>query len=259
MRLDQALLVSVGWLGVSTTAASAYSFTAYSTTNGTVGTQAYEGILGLDFVVDYAIAVTALGAFDDNSDGHNRPITVELWSRNGNLSGDRLATTTLTGALNTLDGGYRFAPLAEPEVLEPGEYTIVAYGYGAGEQNGNVGFGGFTAPTTNTGTNDASEPLISFVGGGRFGGTFGASIGASLDGGPANRYGAGSFKFDAFVPPVIDPPIIDPEPPVDPEPPIIDPPVVDPPSAAIPEPTTMLGIGLAAGLGTWVKRQRSRA
>ena len=83
-------------------------------------------------------------------------------------------------------------------ILEPGAYTIVAYGYSAAEPNGNLGVAGsFTAGTTNNGGGS-----ISFVGFSRAGGAPGASIGGpAADNGPANRYGAGTFQFEPLDPP----------------------------------------------------------
>ena len=89
-----------------------------------------------------------------------------------------------------LTGSYRVKSVA-PVTLEPGTYTIVGWGYGAGDRNGNDGGQG-NWPTTI----DDGGGLIEFVGSSRFGdagapGTFPNTP----DGGPAVRYGAGTFSY----------------------------------------------------------------
>jgi hypothetical protein len=90
-----------------------------------------------------------------------------------------------------LTNGSRFKTLGSPLLLTPGAYTIVAYGYSASERNGNVGTGS-TAGTVNVGGG-----LIAPVGEARNSGTAGSTIGVNLDTGPANRYHAGTFQYEA--------------------------------------------------------------
>ena len=97
----------------------------------------------------------------------------------------------LNKSIEQLKPLYRVKDIA-PIVLAPGDYTIVGWGYGAGEQNGNDGNVGNWPTTVNDGGGQ-----IEFVGGSRFGdpgvaGTFPASV----DGGPGVRYGAGNFGYD---------------------------------------------------------------
>ncbi len=170
------------------------SGTAYTVSPGAIGNQTFGGSLGMDFEVAAPITVTQLGVFDSGADGLARTITGELWSRVGN-TGTRLAQLSFTNAdPGTLANGSRFKPLATPLVIQPGSYTIVAHGYGAGEPNGNSSgaAGGF-------GSTDAGGGVISFVGAGRFG-TAG-QFPATPDGGPSNRYGAGTFQYSfSFTP-----------------------------------------------------------
>ena len=101
-----------------------------------------------------------------------------------------LATETFTAASpGTLAGSSRFKPLAVPLDLAPGAYTMVAYGYNAAEPNGNSG-GGATSWTTDGGTDNG----IQFVGVSRYGFTDGA-FPNNVDGGPANRYAAGTLQY----------------------------------------------------------------
>lgn len=166
------------------------STTAYQVPGETGGSQAYDGPLGMDFDVDQGIAITRLGAFDSGSDGLARPITVRLFNRA--TQAEVASVTFAAGDSGSLAGGSRFLTLPTPAFLAPGfQGSIVAEGYGPGEENGNGG----SQPITWT-TNDGGG-LIRFVGGGRFGTTPGACP-TTLDSGPANAYAAGTFDFLAY-------------------------------------------------------------
>jgi hypothetical protein len=169
---------------------------AYQIPAGTVGNQDFFGPLGMDFDVLADVSVSRLGVFDSGSDGLGLPLTAELWSRNGNagslLPGGVLSFTPADPGV--LVGGSRFKDLAAPILLTPGSYSIVAHGYGPAEFNGNSGGAG-PFGTVDGGTN------IVFSGSGRYGLSPG-SFPNFPDGGPANRYGAGTFVYDAIgVPP----------------------------------------------------------
>ena len=190
------ILVAIALMSLASQ--SAHAVVAYEVLGGTAGTQAFGGSLGMDFDVSGGsnIEITRLGVFDDLSDGLNRTINAHIYDRN-NTSTPLASLVFGTGATGSLEGGSRFLNLAGPLVLPAGfQGTVVAEGYGAGERNGNVGTGS-TAGTTNTGGG-----LISFVGNARHGtsGLFPTNI----DGGPANRYHAGTFDFIATTasPPV---------------------------------------------------------
>ncbi len=171
---------------------------AYRIPSGTPGNQDFNGTLGMDFVVNSPIEVTELGAFDDNSDGLNAAIRVEIWSRDdGGTPADPtddtglevLATLTFTAEDPGFpDGGSRFKELDPPLALIPGAYTIVAQGYGPEERNGNGGV--FQGPFGEV----SNDPALEFVGLARYGAAP-EGYPQSVDGGPANRYGAGSFTF----------------------------------------------------------------
>ncbi len=181
---------------------SAGGTVAYRVLTGTVGNQDYGGTLGMDFVVNESVLVTELGCFDSGGNGLGSNITVQLYSRNTNgtptnfaddTPGSVLATTTFfTTSPGTLLEGNRYKPLAAPVTLAPGSYSIVAYGYSAAELNRNSSAGWET---------NSGGGKLTFVGGGRYGsaGVFPTTV----DGGPANRYAAGTFKFagpnDPFV------------------------------------------------------------
>ena len=167
-------------------------YTAYMVESGTSGNQNYSGSLGMDFDVLEPIRVTDLGVFDSAANGLSRTIVAQLWRRNGN-SGVLLKRQVFTaGDPGILEGGSRFKELADALVLEPGNYTMVAYGYGAGEPNGNYGVGVIDGMDI-----DPGGGLLQFVGGSRYGAA--GSFPGSPDGGPANRYAAGTFKYSPNI------------------------------------------------------------
>ncbi len=164
--------------------------TSYLVPAGAAGNQTFGGSLGMDFNVNETIAITELGVFDSDSDGLNLTITAHIYDRTA--PGTPLATMTFSpGDPGTLEGGSRFKDLPSPLVLPAGfQGTVVAEGYGAGEPNGNISGTGF-------GNTDDGNGSISFVGTGRFGGA--GAFPGTVDGGPENRYGAGTFKFDQLT------------------------------------------------------------
>ena len=167
------------------------------TVTGAGGTQAFGGSLGMDFTVNEPILVSALGAFDDESDGFHSTITVQLWLRDD--SGTAQDSTDDLGVLilaqdtfTTIDpgilvGGTRFHPLAERIELAPGNYTIVARGYSLNERNANSGGDGPYGELT-------ESSAISFQGSARFGANDGG-FPENVDSGPAFRYAAGTLAF----------------------------------------------------------------
>ncbi|MFL2478000.1 MAG: LamG-like jellyroll fold domain-containing protein, partial [Verrucomicrobiales bacterium] len=86
----------------------------YDIEAGTTGNQDFGGALGMDFDTNAELTVTALGAFDEDSDGLNRDINVQLWSRDGAAGVEVLAELNFTGDdPGTLEGGQRFKALAD--------------------------------------------------------------------------------------------------------------------------------------------------
>ena len=172
------------------------------------GNQDFIGGFGMDFVVvDKRVTVSDLGYFDSNQDGIvgvGTQIDVSIWERddNGTLNdfsddtgvGIVAGTTSFTfGSDGTLDGGSRFGSISNV-TLNPGAYTIVAFGFGTDDLAGNTG--------TSTDPEDPLPPpstintaggVLDFVGFGRFGGT---GFPPNVDSGPPNRYHAGTFKYD---------------------------------------------------------------
>ncbi|MEM7384681.1 MAG: LamG-like jellyroll fold domain-containing protein [Verrucomicrobiota bacterium] len=169
---------------------------AQSIPSMSVGNVATGNSFGMDFEVRAPVLLTDLGAFDSISDGFFQSPTVELWSRDDSGTPDNLADDTGNEILatasfsneepGTLEGGVRFKPLEEPVLLPVGDYTIVAYGWGAGEdmsdgrQRGNTGVGEL-----------ADVFQVAFLGARTGGG--GAFPDTAEEAGPPNLFGAGNF------------------------------------------------------------------
>jgi hypothetical protein len=178
---------------------------AYQVNAPQPGIQDFSGSVGMDFVVNQPIFVTALGAFDADQNTFIRPITVELYARNDggtpdpgdDTGGAILLSQVFDSSAGQAVGGSRFVSLASRLRLDPGAYTINAHGYGVGELLANSGI----API-NKQTNDG-DGAISFVGTSRFcfaGGPC-TTFPFIADGGPADRYASGTFAFEAVPEP----------------------------------------------------------
>ena len=209
------------------------TFIAYQNLAGMDGNQYdFHGSLGMDFVVKDPIAITKLGVFDSKGDGLNCTITAQLWMRDEagtpyHFHDDQPIEKLIEMKFTPDDPGKliesnRFKSLKEPLKLVPGAYTIVAYGYGEDEPNGNEGFvlfdeatgknvmvvpktpgtpkplqseHGDDIPTNALKRLDDGGGVILFVGSSRFDFKVGG-FPRYLDSGSVNRYRAGTFEFE---------------------------------------------------------------
>jgi len=162
---------------------------AYVVPAGQTGNQQHGGPLGLEFDTNTPTIITELGVFDHLSDGLDLTISARLYDRTDTSS--PLAELIFSPAdPGVLVGGSRFKTLDTPLDLPAGfQGCIVADGYGSGEDNGNWMVGGLPPWTT-----DDGGGALAFVGSARWGPTPG-TYPPNLDGGPVNRYAAGTFVF----------------------------------------------------------------
>jgi hypothetical protein len=175
---------------------------AYVNPSGTQSNQgAGLGPIGMDFDVNQDIVITQLGVFDAGENGVALPLQARLYERKATVTNCNSAcNVNLVAKLDftpddpgTLIDASVFKPLDDPITLPAGfKGTIVASGFGASQGIAN-GFGNQTVSWTT----DDGGGLISFVGSGRFGD---AALGLDqfpyvVDGGPVNRYAAGTFMF----------------------------------------------------------------
>jgi hypothetical protein len=150
----------------------------------------------MDFDVLAPVIVTRLGCFDSGSDGLNASstLTTQIYNRNGPAPVVVATTNFPSAAPGELIGGSRFKALATPVLLTNGSYSCVGYSYDANNRNGNVGTGNPKVWSTDDGG------ALAFVGGGRYGAAAPGIFPTTLDGGPADRYAAGTFDFTSLPP-----------------------------------------------------------
>ena len=161
--------------------------TAYAVPAGTFADQFIPNPLGLDFDVLSTICVLSLGVFDSGQDGLAFSHVLRIYDRTTELS---IATVTVpAGTAATLAGGSRFVDLATPLVLTAGFHGTIVAEINPTDGNGNTN-GGPAISMLNTGGG-----ALTFVGGGRVSDTGPGTYPARLDGGPVNRYLAGTFTF----------------------------------------------------------------
>jgi hypothetical protein len=185
----------------SASIAHAQLITALESTSPLSGNHAFTGNIGMDFkVLEFPIRVETLGIFDSNQNGiqGTGTIHVDIWNRSGTPSLVNGASQTFTSTgQGTLIGGSRFKTVT-PLILQPGNYSIVAGGFGPSDPIANSGELPAVPPPTINGNG-----FLEFVGGGRYSAS-GAqtTFPTGLDTGPANRYNAGTFQFTLGVTPL---------------------------------------------------------
>lgn len=195
MTLSTRLLRLLGALAITAAAAlpAQADIIALDSTRA-VGNQPWTGALGMDFDVLSPIWITQLGAYDSGKNGFVNTISVGIFNRDTQtLVGTSAQLTTA----NTTPGGTsnRFIDIVDFQ-LAVGHYTIVADGFSNQDLNGNAGGVGGES-TINTGGG-----LINFLAGGRFGNENTALVfPTNADGGPVNRYDAGTFQYKAVPEP----------------------------------------------------------
>ena len=195
------LCTAIGVLGPAHTQAQTTQTAtiAYDIPAGTKGNQADKGLwVGNDFYVVRPITVWHLGVFDHKSDGiqGGAVLTAQLFARTGD-EGTLLETVSFDATSpGELRGGQRFKALAQPLTLLPGAYTILAGGFDALNPEGNAGNGPYARTPVPWSVNDGGG-LVRFEGGGRFGYVGANQFPNYRDGGPVNRYAAGTFTFTA--------------------------------------------------------------
>jgi hypothetical protein len=160
--------------------------------------QDFGNSLGLDFNVNQTIQITALGAYDSGltsqlSGVNGSGVTVGIYDRTTDslVAGSTTVTFTPSNAGTQINAD-AFLPVSF--TLSPGSYSVVAF-----NDNNYNSFNATHQTTSNpTSTENSGGGLISFVGDGRY--SFGFVYPTMVDGGPSNRYDAGTFQFSAVTP-----------------------------------------------------------
>jgi hypothetical protein len=169
------------------TALPAQPIIAYAVPAGAGSNQFIPNPLGMDFNVNLPVLVLSLGVFDSGQNGLTFDHVVRIYDRNTQLT---VALATIpAGSSATLIGGSRFVPLLSPLVLPAGFQGSIVAEIDPTDGNGNTN-GGAGVSTLNDGGG-----FLTFVGGGRVSDNGPGVFPARLDGGPVNRYLAGTFEF----------------------------------------------------------------
>lgn len=157
--------------------------------------QNWKGNLGLDFNVNKPITVTSLGAFfGDNINNLSSGVVVAIFD---------LTTSTQVGASQTINSsnynsivhGDAFVSLgSSPILLAKGSYSVVTFM----DPNYNEGY--YSTVSNPTSIENDGGGAISFVGTGRYDSGASLDLPTGTDGGPSNRYDAGTFQYVVPLP-----------------------------------------------------------
>lgn len=129
MKTWNGLKVSGAAAIISLLALNANATIVYNNPTGLTGLQGGgPWNLGLDFTVNTAGYVNAMGAYDDGLNGFSGTVPVALYrvSDGTQVSGTYVE---LTGSPATVDGSSRFVSIS-PVYLEPGVYSVVGANFG---------------------------------------------------------------------------------------------------------------------------------
>ncbi len=166
---------------------------AYSVPVGATSNQFISNPLGLDFDVNRPVYVVSVGVFDSGQDGLAFSHVVRIYDRNTQAS--VVMETIPAGTAAALTDGSRFVALAVPFLLPAGFQGSIVAEINVTDGNGNT-HGGAGVSLQNDGGG-----ALTFVGGGRVSDNGPGVYPLRLDGGPANRYLAGTFAFTAVPEP----------------------------------------------------------
>ncbi|MDA3926261.1 MAG: FAD-dependent oxidoreductase [Kiritimatiellae bacterium] len=148
--------------------------------------------LRCDFRVNEALMITELGAYDSNGDGFENFKKVSIYNLGGGVPLQALAFSSSEEEY-PFQSGYRFRKISEPLVLQPGDYSIVTYGFSGADQYVIANQGG---------VGEQVGPLVNGDGALTFLTNAFSSVGGAVSYpttaiGPASDYAvsAGSFRF----------------------------------------------------------------
>jgi hypothetical protein len=155
------------------------------------GSQSWVGNLGMEFTVNSPIVIVDMGVFNNNGGPTlASPLSVEIFNvGTGNPVAGTLVNFSARRDYAQLDATDLFAPIT-PVTLNPGiTYEVVAVGFNGAQMNGNQGTGGI-------GAQEGGGPYINYIGSSYYDYNTSLDLPNIVDGGPANRYEAGTFAFN---------------------------------------------------------------
>ena len=190
---NSSITVSQTVFNCSSGTSSTGSHQAYIATT-TTGTQNFGGELGMEFKVNNSagIVINQLGAFDHQGNGitgtQSGGVRVAIFNKTTRTIVPGL-DVIIVGTADAYTGNHRMKNI--PAVtLMPGNYVVVAKGYNASELNGN------SEARTPFPSGDLGGGAISYATSCMYGSAgSGFAYPTNPDGGPGNRYLAGTFKY----------------------------------------------------------------
>jgi hypothetical protein len=164
----------------------------YDAAAGLAANQTWAGTLGLDFTVNHAVAITALGTFDNGGDGIVGDVRGVIYNALGQAVTPIL---DFKGAVNPTGAAYVFQALGGKIVLAAGDYQLATWGYSAQDANFNT-YGANPGPVTF----DTLGGLLT-ADGSHYSSPGDAGSFATIPDVGATRYGGGSFLAGAVPEP----------------------------------------------------------
>ena len=173
-------------------ATGANAATVFDTSTSTPGNQLFTGGVGLDFAVNSPIVITALGAFDAGAKQFNTDVIVGIY----NLTTSSFVSplVNFNGSTATSGNAYAFKSVG-PFTLDPGNYSVYAYGFG---DNNHIYNSAIANPNNPALTSIVFDNLGGALtnGFGRYGGMDPKNV---ITVGYSSEFGAGSFVATAVT------------------------------------------------------------
>ncbi len=187
---------AAGEAGASGEVPQGFLIPAYTSNAAPSGSNTATRNSGREFTVSgESVVVRDLGVWDSGADGLSVAHAVTLFSLDKIGAGAKGtpvpggSITVAAGTVAPLDTGFRYAPLAAPIELAPGNYAVVAYGMNDKDRTGDGG--GLPLPAT--GVTDAHfDPYQNVV----------AASPAFPNTGDTNSHSNASFRFESKLKPL---------------------------------------------------------
>jgi hypothetical protein len=198
------VMVAGAFLTAGVASAEFVAYTGQPNPQSVPPLQAYGGSLGMDFTVNSAINVDSMGVYNAAGNGViTGTLQVAIFEQNPDSTWSEVTGTYASfnnaspGSPDLVnDGKYDLYKAIAPVLLDPGTYSIVAVGFSQQDPDGNTGY------TDGVGAAETGGSLLTYTGSARFDAAQTGTLifPTTVDGGPANRYDAGTFEFSAATP-----------------------------------------------------------
>jgi hypothetical protein len=191
MKTQKLLLVAAiasSLLSAATAVSAIPLTTTLQSAANPVGNQSGYGV-GLQFSVNSAIVISAMGVYDSGADGIAGATTLSAYLFDS--AGQTVKFETFTSSVSgTFDSGYLFKNIA-PVTLAVGTYTLMGYGWDAANLEHNCNIGSGSCETFNDGGGLLTYTRSAWSGSAA--GTFPTNFGAT------NYFAAANLKYAAVA------------------------------------------------------------